>query len=397
MKTDDNRHSDSLIERYLLPFTAAKNRLQSYLRYLDMNKSVQLLVIIILGVCLMASLDIPKQIITTSQSADNDQWQRSTHHEAGSEITIISGFKGPYGITYHEGKFYVPDIRDARVIEFDSDFTPLRWLGFAKSGNKWHSDFSIQPDTDRADGFKGAHAITFLQDNRILVTDYFANRIAIYSSNGKFQKFMGFGKNLPSVSGVANATKDHEGNIWVVDFDGHKILKFDPDLKLLGCLGYDGTSPNSGFQDNCVSQKTDKLGGFFKPHMVAVTQQGDFFVVETGNNRVQFFTKDGIAQRHFGSDSLHDPVSLFPSDNHTFLIADNGNHRIVKISQTGEILGWFGGSDDKVIMPFMNTDRPSRKGKKPGFFAHPFHAIDANGSIIVADGHNNRVLVYQKN
>ena len=342
----------------------------------------------------MASLDIPTQIIAASQGANSDQWQRATYNEAGTKITTISGFKGPYGITYHAGKFYVPDLRDARVIEFDNQFTPLRWLGSSKSGNKWHTDFSIKPDTTKADGFKGAHAITFLENDRIMVTDYFANRIALYGANGEFQKFLGFGKDLPAVTGVANATKDHEGNIWVVDFDGHKLLKLDPDLKLLGCLGYDGTSPNSGFQDNCVSQKTERLGGFFKPHMVAVTQQGDFFVVETGNNRVQFFTKDGIAQHHFGSDNLHDPVSIAPSDDNAFLIADNGNHRIIKIAQNGTIIGWFGGSDDRVILPFMNSDTPSRKGKKLGFFAHPFHAIEADGSIIVADGHNNRIVIY---
>ena len=207
-----------------------------------------------------------------------------------------------------------------------------------------------------------------------------------------FPKFLGFGKDLPAVTGVANATKDHEGNIWFIDFDGHKLLKLDPDLELLGCLGYDGTSPNSGFRGYCVSQKTERLGGFLN-RMVAVTQLGDFFVVETGNNRVQFFNKDGIAQHHFGSDSLHDPVSIAPSDDNTFLIADNGNHNI-KIAQNGTIIGWFGGSDDRVILPFMNSDTPSRKGKKLGFL-HPLtNAIEADGSIIVADGHNNRIVIY---
>ena len=332
--------------------------------------------------------------------------------------TYLTGFKGPYGITYHSEKIYVPDLRDGRIIEFDANLYPTRWLGFGPQGGMWYDDFTIAPNTSSVNKFSGAHAVAFTNDGRVLVADYFANQIALFSSKGRFSHFIDFGKSLPAVLGVANVTTDQNNIIWVVDFDGHKVMKFDQDLNFIGCLGDDGTGKFFGFTDSCKMVKSSALGGFFKPHMVATLDDGSFFVVETGNHRIQHFTKEGIALGYTGDDGtrrtgfrrggdaiasssktgLNQPVSIVAADTFgadSFLIADNGNHRIVKMDRNGRFTNWLGGGHNGADINWSRDPIEGVKSNKAGYFAHPFHAIVVGETTLVADGHNNRIAIYK--
>lgn len=375
-----------------------------------------LIYLAIIPVLLIVTLTLMKPDVILANGTKNtqDQWALQDYQIGHQNIQSLTGFKGPYGITYHNGKFYIPDLRDARVIEFSKTLTPLRWLGFRVGKGQWHSDFNQRSDPDQQNGFKGAHAITFIKDGRFLVTDYFANRIALFSARGHFIEFLDFGGVLPKTYGVASAIKDKDEYIWIADFDGHKMIKLDPELNFVGCLGYDGTKANIGFQRDCDMKKSDYLGGFHKPHMVAFLENGHFLVVETGNHRVQIFSEEGISLGQTGDDGsgvigfrkngrtvpssseygLRDPVSIAKTQSGDFIIADNGNHRIVKMNAEGQFLGWFNGSYDGVTLPWSPSASRPEKGNKIGYFAHPFHAIEVGNKIYVADGHNNRIVVY---
>ena len=91
-------------------------------------------------------------------------------------------------------------------------------------------------------------------------------------------------------------------------------------------------------------------------------------------------------------------ILLLPQKSKTksgdFIIADNGNHRIVKMNAEGQFIGWFSGSYNGITLPWSSSATRPEKGDKIGYLAHPFHAIEVGNKIYVADGHNNRIVVY---
>ena len=106
-----------------------------------------------------------------------------------------------------------------------------------------------------------------------------------YNASGTLLKAWGEGLfNFPHGAAV-----DAEGNLWVTDArggngKGHRLIKFDPDGRILMTLGTAGVS---GSGPSLFDQPTD----------VAVAPNGDLFVTDShrngSNNRVVHFSKDG--------------------------------------------------------------------------------------------------------
>ncbi len=123
------------------------------------------------------------------------------------------------------------------------------------------------------------------------------------------------------------------GDIYVADFRNHRIQKFDPEGRWLLMWGETGNGPGQ-FKDICD---------------VAVDDQG-VYVVDTFNNRVQKFTHDGkhVAVWQHPSDSLFYPRGIATDRKGFIYIADTGNSRIVKMTNTGEFVKkWGSVGDDK--------------------------------------------------
>jgi DNA-binding beta-propeller fold protein YncE len=76
-------------------------------------------------------------------------------------------------------------------------------------------------------------------------------------------------------------TVDRDGDLWVADYGGDRIVKLAPDGRLLMALGSRGSSP----------------GEFIGPKGVAVDPlSGHLYVADTGNGRVQRLAPDGTAE-----------------------------------------------------------------------------------------------------
>lgn len=142
------------------------------------------------------------------------------------------------------------------------------------------------------------------------------------------------------------ATVDPQGNLWVTDLgsvflaergsgdNGGKIVKFDPDGKVLMTLGHDALGSATDFLD--------------QPNDIVVTRKGDFFVSESHspggkNNRVLKFSKDGkfIGQwgrKGSGPGEFSEPHSLALDSRGRLFVADRENNRIQIFSQDGKFL-----------------------------------------------------------
>ena len=154
---------------------------------------------------------------------------------------------------------------------------------------------------------------------------------------------------------------DAEGNAYVADFGNDRIQKFGPQLQFVKAWG----------------EKGDLPGQFKQPGDVAVGPDGQVFVADTWNQRVQVFTPDGVYKREWG-DKYYGPRGIAVAPNGTVYLADTGNHRVRKFSKDGaEQLSWGG------------------LGKEPGQFTEPVGlAVDKDGHVYVADNGNARLQIF---
>ena len=121
-------------------------------------------------------------------------------------------------------------------------------------------------------------------------------------------------------------------------------------------------------------------GQFSGPHGIEVDAEGNVYVVDTGNNRIQKFTSDGVFLFKWGSfgagpGQFNHPhgIGIGPMGN--VYVAATGNHRVQKFTSEGVFLttwGSFGDGD--------------------GQFRHNHGlAVDDDGNVFVADRNQNRV------
>jgi sugar lactone lactonase YvrE len=121
-------------------------------------------------------------------------------------------------------------------------------------------------------------------------------------------------------------------------------------------------------------------GQFHTPEGLAVDVDGNVFVADSGNHRIEKFTRNGIFLLQWGSQGsgegqFFDPEAVAVDQNGNVFVADSGNHRIEKFTRNGIFLLQWGSM-----------------GSAQGQFHTPDGlAVDADGNAFVADLNNNRI------
>ena len=243
-----------------------------------------------------------------------------------------------------------------------------------------------------------------------------AAQLLEFGPDGKFLREIGH--NLYAWSYAHTVKVDPEDNIWVTDKGSDMVIKFNPEGRVAMVFGRkqeasdDGAAPlkepdpplppedgmfrqvtdvawdadgNTYISDGYINSriaKVDRNGNWLKswgepgnkpgqfdtPHSIAVDAQGNIYVADRGNHRIQVFDEDGKFLRQIIIDVPVDPkarpaignknaqtsgsrtpgspwaICITPAPHQVLYSADAFPGRIYKLSLDGKVLGVLGNS-----------------------------------------------------
>lgn len=176
---------------------------------------------------------------------------------------------------------------------------------------------------------------------------------------------------------------DPQGNLYVVDCDGNRIQKFDGQGNFLTTLGSEGT------EDGQFSLwiDTDWPGGG-----VASDAQGNVYVVDAGNSRIQVFDSDGEFLAKWGELGMGDgqffmPVGVAVGPQGDVYVTDVTRRDVQRFGSEGQFLAKWSVPD---IMEYWEVVAPAVDARGNVYVPVPeakeIHKFDSEGKLLARIG-----------
>ncbi len=229
-------------------------------------------------------------------------------------------FNEPTGVAVSNSEVFVSDARNARIQIFDFD------------GN-----FQRLVDGDQL----GRPMKLTVANDKLYVADYFNDVIQVYTRQGQFLYTIGkAGAEPGEFNAPAGVAVAENGDLFVADFYNQRIQQLDANGAFIRQWGASG--------------ETGVWAGEFNyPTDVAIAPDGTFYIADGYNDRVQVFRPNGefshkwggpLAMNIFGSFNgwfaTVTGISIGPQGN--VFVADFYNDRVQKFRPDGQFLNAFG-------------------------------------------------------
>ena len=129
--------------------------------------------------------------------------------------------------------------------------------------------------------------------------------------------------------------------------------------------------------------------------------QGNVYVADMANNRIQVFGPDGKALRTIGSagsgeGQFQEPRGIAVDSQGNLYVADTWNARVQKFDPSGKFLKSWGTGNDIGNGRFALTTDGTEAGNAAaplGFYGPRAIAVDERGNVYIADTGNKRIVV----
>lgn len=224
---------------------------------------------------------------------------------------------GPYGIAIDsKGLVYVADQRVGAVFIFNSETQDTQMI---RNGYEAH--------------FGWINGVAIDDDDRLFVSDGKMHKVVIF--NAKHEVESQITEGLQDPVGLAIDTTNRF--LYVVDTQQDQVIVYDADtLKLLRRIG-------TGGKNHFLTTP----GDFGAPQCVAVDGEGNVYVSDTMNNRIEIFDADGKFISEFGKHGdgpgyLARPKGIaVDADGHIW-VADQMEDRLQVFNREGQLLTFVG-------------------------------------------------------
>jgi len=262
---------------------------------------------------------------------------------------------GPYGIAIDsKGLVYVADQRVGAVFIFN---TATQDVEMIRNGYEAH--------------FGWVNGLAIDDDDRLFVSDGKTHKIVIFNSKHEVESQITEG--LQDPVGLAIDTTNRF--LYVVDTQQDQVLVYDADsLKLLRRIG-------TGGKNHFLTTP----GDFGAPQGVAVDGEGNVYVTDTMNNRVEIFDADGNFISEFGKNGdgpgyFARPKGIAVDGDGHIWVADQVQDRLQVFNREGQLLTFIG----------------SGHGELPGQFKTLTGvAIDKHNRVFTTEQEPGRLQVFR--
>lgn len=314
-------------------------------------------------------------------------------------ICIASEFhlSRPQGLCYDaQGQLYVADTGNHRVLLFDSELEPINAIGMGRPGRE-AGEFSEPMD------------VAVDSTGRIIVADARNHRIQVFSSGLEFQfQFGNQGKADGEFSLPAHITVDDNDHIIVTDRFNHRLQVFDKDGKHVFTLA------------NRTGAKTDEEIQAFREYAIQQNKNPDevkseWQITNWGQlNEPGAVFFDAKLRRLFVANGWNCRIEILDYDSATGIISRRDFHSGVAwgfwINRgcVGDAQGRLYGVQSAwgIIRIFLDRSRLNQNTNptidiESGTYGMIKELNDIaisplTGDVAITDGHNNRIIVYNK-
>ena len=185
-------------------------------------------------------------------------------------------------------------------------------------------------------------------------------RVSIFSETGEFLNIFSH-PDMKWPWGIAI----HRDSVYVTDIERHSIFHFkaEADFLLAARIGDRGSV----------------IGQFDEPRQLTVSTNGDIFVADFCNNRIQIFDSNLHYQRHISHHSLRKPLDVKLTPEEVFVLCET-SPCIIVFSLTGDLTRSL----------ILHSDI-GMQDCNPSFFC-----LDANCNLLLSDRLNLQTRIFSK-
>ena len=253
---------------------------------------------------------------------------------------------------------------DSDINVYVSDEYLHRITIFNKDGDylsHWGTQGSGDGELDRPAGLA-------IRDDTIFVVDSRNHRVQKFSLDGKYKsQFGSFGDGPGQLNTPWGIGLDKDGNVFVADWRNDRIQSFTADGKWLASFGQPGSGGDASitWQHGGIREFPQPVGLFNRPTGVCVDKDGDVYVADWLNNRVQVLTPEGRFITEFTGDAALSKWGMAKIESNPDMVRQRNGVRDF--------------SPEKVLWGPVSVK------------------VDDRGRVIVVDTNRHRFQVYQKN
>jgi DNA-binding beta-propeller fold protein YncE len=268
------------------------------------------------GVFTFLFINHGKAVPTGLQEIINPSSAPQYSHQLNSDFD--TALDKPMDIASSKSFTFVSDTNNKRVVVYDLAGSPL--YHFGEEGNK-------------PGQFRFPYGISVDPDGRVFVADLYNGNISIFDEKGNFIEYFAQKYTKDKIMTSPGGIRIVKEKVYVTDIQQNKVFVFDLKGELMLQIGSAG-------KDN---------GEFIAPNAVTADEEGNIFVVDTGNQRVQVFDKEGKFIRIIngskdgkGESNFVNPRGIGIDSRGYVYVVSNLTHMIYGFTKEGEQMFQFG-------------------------------------------------------